>query len=135
MNRCPACGAENRPAARFCHECGNRLLLPAAEDAPPLSTGVAAPYVEEPEPPPVPALEIVEEGMPSPIAVGAPPQPQDEGENAPPVEVGEPPAALFVEEAAVEDATAPTAAIDDASPRLDDPAPFAPAAAPPASSI
>lgn len=26
--RCPACGAENRPAAKFCNECGKALSLP-----------------------------------------------------------------------------------------------------------
>lgn len=34
MNLCPSCGAENRPTARFCHQCGQLL---AAEGAPPVA--------------------------------------------------------------------------------------------------
>ena len=30
MSFCPACGAENRPLARFCHQCGQPLALEAA---------------------------------------------------------------------------------------------------------
>lgn len=48
MNPCPACGAENRPTAKFCHQCGGRLAL-MTEQAPPMSPENALPAEMAPE--------------------------------------------------------------------------------------
>jgi serine/threonine protein phosphatase PrpC len=34
MNSCPSCGAENRPTARFCHQCGYSLMTVGAPSPP-----------------------------------------------------------------------------------------------------
>ena len=48
MNFCPSCGAENRPTARFCHQCGHALTPVVETPAAAVLPTVAAPEVMTP---------------------------------------------------------------------------------------
>ena len=77
---CPNCGAEARPGAKFCQECGGALPQQAPVPAP---EPTPAP---EPVPEPVPAPEPVPEPTPAPEPVPAPapvPEPAPEPTPAP----------------------------------------------------
>lgn len=119
MNRCPACGAENRFTARFCHECGNRLPL--------LEDGVA-PALEETDAQIAPALEIVAVETLASTVDGAPAlAPVNPTDIAEPVAVAAPIAAFAEEDAAAESVTLTTVEAtvetEAAATVLDDPAP------------
>jgi len=49
MNFCPSCGAENRPTARFCHQCGHALTLVVETPAPAIAPEVDAEHVDDTE--------------------------------------------------------------------------------------
>ncbi len=58
--KCPSCGHENPPDARFCENCGAALTAPA-------STPTPAPPVAPPVAAPVAALVVVESGLELPL--------------------------------------------------------------------
>jgi len=49
MNFCPSCGAENRPTARFCHQCGHALTPAVETPASPIAPEVVAEHRDETE--------------------------------------------------------------------------------------
>lgn len=112
MNFCPSCGAENRPTARFCHQCGYSLALmvetPAAVVIP-ASEGIAPPLPGVPE---VAALHPDRATSIDAGAVGDPPS------SAAPafLDEPEPPAAVAIAVETVESVTpsALSVSVDDA---------------------
>lgn len=66
--KCPSCGHENPPDARFCESCGAALTVPASTEAPPVEAPpVEVPPVAPPVAAPAAALVVADTGVELPL--------------------------------------------------------------------